>query len=147
MHSMYPVRYGNRHNTFNPIWNAFFSPSVSNADTAATSTATWVPAVDIRELEGEFRLLVDIPGMTAGDVELTVEKNVLTMTGKRNQTEASVENGYAKSERRTGEFKRRFTLPDDVDAEAISANAEHGVLTVTIPRNRESTVRKIAING
>lgn len=147
MHNFYPIRYSNRHNPVNPLWNALFSPAITGHSTRAREAVDWTPAVDIREHADQFRLLVDIPGMTAADVELTVEKNVLTLSGKRSENEDSVENGYAMTERKTGDFKRRFTLPDDVDADSITATAEHGVLSVSIPRTKETTVRKITVNG
>lgn len=147
MHNLYPVRYGNRHNTLNPLWNALFSPALEGHTVRKKEAGSWMPAVDIRELDNAFKLTIDIPGMSAADVDVTVEKNVLSLSGKRSENEASVDNGYAMTERKTGEFVRRFTLPDDVDADAITATAENGVLLISIPRNKESTVTKIAVNG
>lgn len=147
MHNLYPVRYGNRHNTINPLWNALFSPALDSHTVRKKETSSWMPAVDIRELDDQFKLTIDIPGMSAADVDVTVEKNVLSLSGKRSENEAGVDKGYTMTERKTGEFTRRFTLPDDIDADGITATAENGVLSISIPRNKESTVRKIAVNG
>ena len=101
--------------------------------------------MDIDEYGDRFVLRADVPGVDPGSIEVTLEKGVLTLSGSR---EAAVEqNGVERRriERAAGRFHRRFTLPDTVDSEAVSASNKHGVLEVVIPKRPQVQPRKIAV--
>jgi HSP20 family protein len=109
--------------------------------------ARTVPPVDITETERELRIDVDLPGLAPGDTELTVENRTLTISGKR-QSLARQGEGEAiehRSERWNGEFQRSFVLPSTVDPSRISAQAEHGVLSIRIEKFQTAQPRRIAI--
>ncbi|MBT8126464.1 MAG: Hsp20/alpha crystallin family protein [Gammaproteobacteria bacterium] len=109
------------------------------------ATANWAPAVDIKEDEGAFILLADIPGVDPDDIEVTMDKGVLTIKGERHSEKKTEEDNYKRVERQYGVFYRRFTLPDSANAEGIEAKSEHGVLTITIPKQEVAQSRRISV--
>ena len=87
----------------------------------SSATADWVPAADIEEYADRFELFVDLPGVSAKEVQITLEADVLTLAGERVAVRATDEMLNARRERGTGRFYRRFILPDTVDAERVNA--------------------------
>ena len=105
----------------------------------------WRPTVDIKEKVDGFVLYVDVPGIDPKDIEITVDKGVLTIRGERvAETEEDGEQ-YARLERARGVFYRRFALPSSADAEKVEAHGKHGVLEVVIPKRDEHQPRRIPI--
>ena len=107
-----------------------------------TGERAWQPRVDIREETGAYLILADLPGIDPADIELLVEGNALKLAGKREAPDAA---GHVRIERRFGAFARHFLLPEDADAEAISASGAHGVLEVRIPRRPQPGSRRIPV--
>ena len=141
------VRYNNPWNLLNSLQRELYNPEQNrlNDDDASVATANWVPLVDISENEKEFTLLADIPGVDPKNIEISMEKGVLTIKGER-KSENVVENENCRRvERQSGQFYRRFTLPDSADADKIEAKSEHGVLTVTIPKQEVAVSRRIEV--
>ena len=125
--------------------NRLFGTARENESSSAT--AMWVPLVDIHEYPDRFELYVDLPGVDPATVELTLEGGILTLAGDRAQP-AGKEGEEAQGlrlERGYGQFHRRFVLPDTVDSEKVNATGNHGVLTVTIPKQPKAMPRRIQI--
>ncbi len=103
--------------------------------------AGFTPAVDVVEDDQKFELYADLPGVAQADLDIQVDKDVLTIKGERKLDR--------KGERVAGAFSRAFTLPKHVDVEKIAASLKDGVLTVTLPKRPEAQPRqiKIAINS
>lgn len=115
-------------------------------DADSTSPVSdWIPAVDIRETENAYVLHADIPGVSADDIEIHMENHVLSISGKREFDSTEEKEGYKRVERVRGKFHRRFSLPDTVDGEKITAKTNNGVLEVTIPKQEKVLPRKIEI--
>ncbi len=112
---------------------------------APSGQAGWRPPVDIRELDDQFTIAVDLPGVDPANIEVTVEKNVLRISGERKTREEQEEPGYVRFERHEGAFSRHFTLPDNVDSDGVSASGNNGVLMVTIPKAAQAQPRKISV--
>ncbi len=109
------------------------------------TTAAWSPAVNIKE-EGEAYLLIaDIPGVEPKDIEINMEDRVLTIRGERKTEARENRDTYSRVERVSGNFYRRFTLPDTADAEKISAKSGNGVLEVHIPKQERVQPRRIRV--
>ena len=112
-----------------------------------------LPKVDVKELKDAYVLDMDITGKTESDVDISLKDNVLTIASVVNESaEKKAEKEAEKTdwllhERRITEFSRSFTLPKDIDSEAISASVKNGVLTVTIPRKAAPAAKKIAISA
>ena len=110
-------------------------------------TGAWSPVVDVRETTDGLVLQAELPGITPEDVEVSVENGVITISGEKKQ---EVEEGKEGSdshliERRYGRFERRFSLPRSVDANKVTANFEHGVLTVSMPKAETAKPRRIEV--
>jgi len=120
----------------------FGAPVATAADSGA-----WLPPVDIHEEANQFVLNVDLPGIDPKAVEITSERGVLTIRGHREATATKSQDGFRRVERITGEFLRRFSLPDAADAENITAKAVHGVLEVTIPKLARVQPQRITVEA
>ena len=106
----------------------------------------WVPAVDIYETDThEVVIKAELPDVKKEDIGVSVENNVLTLTGER-KPEASKREQFQRVERRFGSFSRSFTLPTSVDAGQIAASYKDGVLTIRLPRREETKPRQITVN-
>jgi HSP20 family protein len=93
-----------------------------------------LPAVDVVEDDQKLELHADVPGVKQEDLDIQVEKDVLTIKGER------------KGQRLAGTFSRAFTLPKHVDVEKIAASLKDGVLTLTLPKRPEAQPRAIKIS-
>ncbi|HUP42089.1 MAG TPA: Hsp20/alpha crystallin family protein, partial [Thermoanaerobaculia bacterium] len=109
------------------------------------SNRTWMPAVNIRETDGAFYVEAELPGMTKDDIEITLENNMLKLSGERRFEKDTKEESYHRVERSYGSFLRTFSLPSQVSAEGVKASFKEGVLTIEIPKAEEAKPRKIAI--
>ncbi len=106
----------------------------------------WVPAVDIYETDThEVVIKAELPDVRKEDIGVSVENNVLTLTGER-KPEQSKREQFQRVERRFGSFSRSFTLPTSVDAGQIAASYKDGVLTIRLPRREEAKPRQITVN-
>ena len=105
----------------------------------------WAPAMDLLETEDHFVLRADLPGMTQSDVNIELEDNVLTVSGERKAEHEEKREGFYRVERAFGSFSRSLTLPKGVDAEAVTAGFDNGVLEVRIPKPEQRKPRKITI--
>jgi len=127
--------------------NRLFS-SAFDAPTGGNGGATmrrWMPAMDLVEADEHFVLRADLPGMSEEDVNIEVEERVLTISGERKAEHTETKDGYQRFERAFGAFSRSLTLPEGIDAEAVSASFDRGVLEVRIPKPEQRKPRKISI--
>lgn len=105
----------------------------------------YVPAVDIVESEKSVELVVDVPGVAEDSVELTIEKNILTLSAvPADGVIAGKKLMYA--EYGVGEYRRSFALAEEIDQESISASLKNGVLRIQLPKSAPVS-RKIAVSG
>ena len=111
-----------------------------------TSRDGWIPAVDVRETEGAFVFHAELPGLSKEDVGITLEDNVLALTGERKLENEETKNEFRRIERSYGRFTRSFTLPNEVEADKVEAKYGDGVLTVTVPKAEKTKPRKIEIS-
>lgn len=141
------VRYNNPWSLLNTLQRGLYDPTFTSTsdDDASAATANWAPSVDISENDKAFTLLADIPGVDPKDIEISMEKGVLTIKGERSTEKVDEDEDYRRVERESGQFYRRFTLPDSADADKIEARSEHGVLKVTIPKQEVAVSRKIEV--
>jgi len=114
-------------------------------DDETSALVAWIPAVDIREEDKQFILHADLPGVDPDSIEVTLEKGVLTIRGRREFDERSENKGYRRVERVSGDFFRRFALPDTADSQSVKARHRNGVLEVTIPKQPQVMPRRISV--
>ena len=113
------------------------------ADTAAA--AEWAPSVDIKEEAERFVIHADVPGVDPKDIEISMEDGVLSLSGERKSEIRDQQDGWKRVERHSGRFLRRFTLPEGTDAEGISAQGNHGVLEIVIPKLAKVAPKRIQV--
>jgi len=141
----------------NPMWNAgaipeeirhafdrFFQQDESDGSNVVTSQ--WAPRVDIKEEDKRFVIFVDVPGVDPSDIEVSMEKGILTIKGERSVQNQELSGRFTRIERAHGTFHRRFALPDSADPDGITAVGRHGVLEIVIPKRAETTPRRISIS-
>lgn len=107
----------------------------------------WSPAVDIKEEPERYVIYADLPGVAMKDVDITLEKGVLTLKGERSTETREENDGFVRVERTRGSFFRRFSLPESADAERVQAKGKDGVLEIVIPKREKELPRKIAIQS
>jgi HSP20 family protein len=111
---------------------------------SGTATA-WAPALDISERKDAYLVTVELPGVEADDLEITLEDGLLTIQGERHFAHDSSEQQFHRVERRYGAFRRSITLPAQVRAEQIEASFDNGVLQILVPKMEEATPKRIQI--
>ena len=116
-----------------------------SGDQSNVVTSQWMPRVDIREEDKRFVIQADIPGVDPKDIEISMDKGVLSIKGERASAHAEDNGKVTRVERLHGVFHRRFALPDSADADGISASGKHGVLEIAIPKKAETTPRRIEV--
>ena len=111
-----------------------------------SSLTAWAPAVDIYETEHELVVKADLPEVDPKDLDIRVENNILTIRGERKFEKKVNEDNYLRVERAYGSFARSFTLANTVNSDAIKADYQDGVLTLTIPKREEAKPKQIKVN-
>jgi HSP20 family protein len=111
----------------------------------SASTQAWAPALDISERKDAYLVTVELPGVTAGDVEITFEDSLLTIQGERHPAGDPAAEKVHRAERRYGAFRRSITLPRHVQADAIEATAKDGVLQILVPKAPEVHAKRIKV--
>jgi HSP20 family protein len=110
-----------------------------------TAATAWTPVVDILEEPEFLRITAEIPGVKAEDVKISVEGNVLTIAGTKEQVAEEKAEKVYRYERSFGTFERSFTLPATVDAEHIKANYDNGVLHLILPKVEKAKPRLVKV--
>jgi HSP20 family protein len=106
----------------------------------------WVPPVDIYEDAEGVTLKVEVPGLSASDIDVRIENSTLTLKGERKIEKEDRKENYRRVERYYGAFSRSFTLPTTVDTEKVHADAKNGVLSVFLPKREETKPKQIKVN-
>ena len=106
----------------------------------------FMPRADIYETKDSIVVTADMPGVDDKNVDITLEKNILTISGK---VESFAPEGYeaAYREYEEGDFERQFTLTDEIDREGIQASMKNGVLKLTLPKAGPAKTRKIEVKA
>ncbi len=111
-----------------------------------SAVLSWRPQIDIKEEAERYLVHADIPGVDPKDIEITLEGGMLTIRGSRKEEEKDEREGYRRVERFSGEFFRRFSLPDVADTAKVRAHADKGVLEIVIPKTEVSKARRIKVD-
>jgi HSP20 family protein len=106
---------------------------------------SWAPAVDIEETEADYRLKAELPGLRKEDVKISVEDNVLTLSGERREEKTEKNRKVHRVERSYGSFTRSFSLPSSIAADKVTAAYKDGVLEIVVPKREEARPRQVEI--
>jgi HSP20 family protein len=123
-----------------------FTDLLDRAGSQESNLTSWAPAVDIYETEHELVVKTDLPEVDPKNLDIRVENNILTIRGERKFDNKVNESNYLRIERSYGSFARSFSLASTVNAEAIKADYQNGVLTLTIPKREEAKPKQIKVN-
>jgi HSP20 family protein len=114
--------------------------------TEESNLTAWAPPVDIYETENELVVKADLPDVNPQDLDIRVENNILTIRGERKFENKVNEEDYLRVERAYGAFSRSFSLANSVKSDAIKADYQNGVLTLSIPKREEAKPKQIKVN-
>jgi HSP20 family protein len=125
--------------------NRLFGNALEHSGQESNLTS-WAPAVDIYETEQALVVKADLPEVDPKELDIRVENNLLTIRGERKFEKKVNEDNYLRVERAYGSFSRSFSLANTVNAEAIKADYQNGVLTLAIPKREEAKPKQIKVN-
>ncbi len=134
----------NLHNQMGRVFGNLLSANDSENSEESTS---WMPTVDISEMDSGFEIHVELPGVAQDDVQVSVTDNLLTIKGEKHQKQETENKNFHRVERRYGTFQRSFTLPKHVDTANIKADYKDGILALTIPKAEAAKPKEIQIGG
>ena len=130
---------------FNDLNRLFNAPSSG----PAIANEGWRPRVDVAESAGAWLIRAEIPGVDPETIDLTVEEDVLSITGTRSFAVGSAEDAagltYRRREILEGEFKRKIRLTAEVDIDAVTATSKNGILEITVPKQPAELSRKVTV--
>ncbi len=128
---------------FGRLFDDLLNPNMNRGYRKDTS---FVPACEVEEAEGCFRLNLEMPGVKKEDIQMEVNHHQLLISGER-QTSRKKENDYAYSEREYGKFRRAFSLPVGTEVSQIEASYQDGVLSIYVPKMESIKPRQIPIQN
>ncbi len=108
---------------------------------------TFSPNINVIENNNEIKISAEVPGMDEKDIEVSINKDVLTIRGEKKEEREDKGKNYYRMERSYGSFSRSIPLPVDVDKDKAKAELKKGVLTITLPKTQEaiSETKKIPV--
>ncbi len=121
------------------------TPTKADGEKEAISVAEWSPVVDITEDAKEYLIKAELPEIKKEDVKLTVQDNVLSISGERKYEKEEKGKKYHRVERAYGSFLRSFTLPEDADGGKVTAEYKDGILNVHLPKSEKVQPKSIEV--
>ena len=117
----------------------------ADAPVAMETAAAWAPALDVHESAESVTVEVELPGMEAKDIEISLEEDILHISGERKFASEVKEEDYHRMERAYGRFERNIPLPRKVQQDKVSASVKDGVLSIVLPKATDAEPRRIPI--
>ena len=105
------------------------------------------PSLDLYEKDGNYILSAELPGVNREDISVTIQNNVITITGKKSASREEEGADYFIRESVSGSFSRSFRLPEEIVAEQVEATFKDGILKLVMPHREETRSRKIEIKS
>lgn len=149
------VKWTSPSNLFNPaafhqmsrLFDDFFAPRSGwrSADEDIARTK-WAPVADVKETDKAFLVFVELPGLGKDDIDVSLEQNVLTVSGERRFMKDDNQESYHRLERFYGKFSRSFRLPRNVEPGSVKATFQDGVLALELPKTEEARPRQIKVS-
>ena len=135
-------------NHFNRFLGGFpnrIGGGIGSDETHSLTVTDWSPEVDISQDDQEYLLKADLPEMKKDDVRVTVEDDILCVSGERKTVKEDQKKKFHRIERSFGNFRRSFTLPDDADSTKVTAEFRDGVLKVHLPTTARPKSKAIEV--
>jgi HSP20 family protein len=124
------------------IQESFVQPNAARSERGA---ATFKLPLDVTEGENDFVVMASLPGIKPENVQTTVLGDTLTIRGQREATGEQNGQNWLVRERRSGSFQRSVSLGTPINADRASAQFEHGVLTLTLPKSEQARPKQIKL--
>ncbi len=145
------TKYRPNQGQINPQWIEGWTPMSRVLDDffgriRETEAMVWGPNADIVENENHYEIQAELPGVRQEDVKLTLNNNLLTISGEKKQDVKEERDNFLRVERAYGRFERSFNLPRSVKADSVRATFEDGVLRIILPKAEEAKSRTINID-
>ena len=135
-------------NEMNRLFGRTYGPGEApKAETEAETQGSWVPPLDVYETQDRYLITAELGGMTTGDVDITVEDNVLTLRGERKFYRDVPEESFHRIERRFGPFQRRVALPQGSDTRHIEASMADGLLTIEVAKAAQAQPVRVEVKA
>lgn len=112
---------------------------------AAESVATWAPAIDLYEGDDKLTVEAELPGLDAGDIDISIEDDTLRIKGERKFSDEIKEENYHRIERAYGYFERNIPLPRKIKEDKVVASVKDGLLRIELPKAEEAKPKQIPI--
>lgn len=136
-----------RLSTLREEMNRLFDSSFPGAGLGeSTLFSGWSPALDVFQSNDAVTVRVELPGLRKEDIDISLEKGVLSISGERRHEEKVEEGESFRSERYFGRFHRSVAIPTEVEADKVKASYTDGLLTVTLPKAEEAKPKQIDVN-
>jgi HSP20 family protein len=126
------------------LWQDFFGPGRRALRPLAEE---WIPPVDISDTADKVTVRVEVPGMDAKDIDISLSGDILTIKGEKKAGKEEKGENFYLVERSYGSFARSLRLPAVVEADKIEATYKQGVLTITCPKKEEVKAKQITIKA
>jgi HSP20 family protein len=126
-------------------FNRIFSDALDQANGEGAAVGAWTPAIDVFEDEAGFLIKIEAPEVKREDINVSLDKNVLTVTGERRLENEEKRDSYHRIERSYGKFFRSFTLSPNANLEAVNAEFKDGILRLSIPKKEETKPKQIQV--
>jgi HSP20 family protein len=125
--------------------NRLFTSLFDTPTGAPVAPRRFAPATDLIESDTHYLVRMDLPGLSEDDINIELDGNLLSITGERRDERSARTGSYYRYERTSGSFRRSVRLPEGIDADAIAANFDRGVLEISVPKPEQVKPRKVAI--
>jgi len=122
-------------------------PTLGTLGGGMSGMSTMLPTMDVSETEKEIEITAELPGLEEKDVQVNLADNVLTIRGEKKAEKEQKDKNYRLVERSYGSFERTLELPENVDAGAIKATIDKGVLKVVVPKPAPAQVQKVEVKA
>jgi HSP20 family protein len=124
------------------LWDSFFE---ERPQRKIEEFGEWGPSLDLSETKNDLIVKAEVPGIDPKDIDISLNKDILTIKGEKKQEKEEKEENYHFIERSYGAFARSIRLPRDVQTDKINASYKNGVLRVTLPKSEEAKKKEIRI--
>ncbi len=131
---------------FDEMFDRLFQSFSSGIPDLFRGDAEIWPDIDVIEDKKNIIVKAEVPGMEAGDFDISISDNVITIKGEKKQEKEEKEKNFYLMERRYGSFIRSIPLPAEVDNDKVEARYKKGVLKIVIPKKKESKESKIKVH-
>lgn len=131
--------------TFPREVDKFLERTIGEPYEALWRRGAWMPDIDMFETEDNITVKAELPGLSAKDVDITVEENALSIKGERKFSDEVKRENYHRIERHYGMFERTFPLPATIKEDQVKANFKDGVLEINLPKAEKSIPKRVKV--